>query len=256
MAILLTNEYKLIDKVVLQSTPYVNELRLYAKFVSQSAERYVTTYSRKLVYYRSAGSVTIGSGTAEINSTSKTLSYVKCSAGETILIEEEKELTHNEDGTIDEKNLNYSITASIGGSGSSSEQIELLDYPQIEVVEVEAKESSVKVSKFANKGQTTTNVGWRITTDSTYNEYERIDGEMDHTFTNLLPNTTYYVRVKIDTNKYSIISRWLSFTTGKNTTIRLRINDNWKESIPYIYKNGWKEAVPYINVDGTYKEVN
>lgn len=256
MAILLTNEYKLIDKVVLQSTPYVNELRLYAKFVSQSAERYVTTYSRKLVYYRSAGSVTVGNGLADLNSTEKTFNDVSFKAGETILIEETKELTHNEDGTIDDKNINFSWTGSYGGSGSSSEYISVLDFPQIEVVEVEAKESSVKVSKFANKGQTTTNVGWRITTDSTYTEYERIDGEMEHTFTNLLPNTTYYVRVKIDTNKYSIISRWLSFTTGKNTTIRLRINDNWKESIPYIYKNGWKEAVPYINVDGTYKEVN
>lgn len=257
MAILLTNEYQLIDKVVLQSSPQVNELRLYAKFVSQSAENGETTYSRKLVYYRSAGSVTIGSGTAKVNSTEQPLSYLKCSAGETTLIEEEKILTHDEDGTIGDKILNYSITASIGGEGSSSEYISVLDYPQIEVVEVKAKESDVKVSSFTDKGQTTTNVGWRITTDPTFTEYERVDGDIEHTFTDLLPETTYYVRVKIDTDHYNIISKWTSFTTGKNTTVKLRINDNWKESIPYIRVNGeWKEATPYINVNGTYKEVN
>lgn len=256
MAILLTSEYKLIGKVVLQSSSQVNELRLYAKFVGQSAENYATTYKRKLVYYRSAGSVSIDNGLADLNSTEKEFKNVTFKAGETILIEEEKILEHNEDGTISDKNINFSWTGSWGGSGSSSEYISLLDYPQIEVVEVEAKESSVKVSKFANKGQTTTNIGWRITTDSTFTEYERVDGGLEHTFNNLIPNTTYYVRVKMETSHYSIISKWLSFTTDKNTTIRLRINDNWKESIPYIYKNGWKEAVPYINVNGTYKEVN
>lgn len=41
----------------------------------------------------------------------------------------------------------------------------------------------------------------------------------------------------------------------KGNYIKLRINGEWKEAVPYIRVNGeWKEAKPYIRVNNQWKE--
>lgn len=40
-----------------------------------------------------------------------------------------------------------------------------------------------------------------------------------------------------------------------NQGVRLRVNGEWKEAVPYVRVNGqWKEAVPYVRVNNQWKE--
>lgn len=261
MATLLETEYKLLASKqiysnVVDGVTVTNTIKLYGRISKTDLVTKKTTYYLKFTFTRNKGYITVGTGTSNLNGTTQKFSNKRFEAGETILQESSFTVTHNADGTVSDKTVTASWEGSVGGSGSLSATLSFLDFPQLEIVEVKSKEATLKVSKFADKGQTITNIGWRITTDSTYSDYDRIDGELEHTFTELLPETTYYIRAYVTTNVYSLYSPWVSFTTDKNNVVRLRVNGSWKESIPYIYKNGWKEATPYINVNGTYKEVN
>ena len=262
MATLLGANYKLLASKqiysnVVDGTTVTNTIKLYGRVSETDIINKKTVYYLKFTFTRNKGNITVGTGTSKLNGESKSFSNKKFEAGETTLQELSFDVKHNSDGTIADKTVTASWTGSIGGSGSLSATISLLDFPELGVVEVKNKEATLKISKFVNKGQTTTSVGWRITTDSTLSEYERIDGTSEHTFTNLLPETTYYVRVHVYTDYYNLHSQWVSFKTKKSNVIRLNVNGTWKEAIPYLNVNGtWKEATPYINVNGTWKETN
>jgi hypothetical protein len=266
MATLLTGEHKLLASKqiysgVVDGATITHTLRLYGR-VSNSkmsdvhTETDETTYYLKFTMYRNKGDMTVGGATSELNGVKKTFSYEKFGAGEKIIQEANFTIKHNKDGTVSNKSVTASWDATIGGSGSLTVTLSFLDFPKVEIVEAARKDATVRVSKFADKGQVLEGIGWRIATEPTFTDYESIDGDLEQTITNLLPETTYYVRAYARTDVYGVYSPIESFTTKKNNVVQLRVNGNWKESIPYIYKNGWKEVTPYVNVNGTYKEVN
>lgn len=49
---------------------------------------------------------------------------------------------------------------------------------------------------------------------------------------------------------------WKDYTMTRGSHyVKVRVNGNWKDAIPYVRVNGqWKEAIPYTRVNGNWKE--
>lgn len=261
MSTLLTQEYKKIGQIVLQDSTQDNILYIYGKTKEPNADKEETTALLKVTYYRSAGYVSFGSASLKVNDkTAKSYSSTtRMDAGETTIINDyEVTIGHNEDGTSKEPSISIVWDASNGGDGSTSIEVEALDIPLITITDIKKDSARAYVSTFDKKGLTVTGGGWDFTDDPDIKTWDYIEGDsLDKVFTNLKPETTYYLRTFVVTSGGGVNSKWTSFKTKKNNVVRLKVNDNWKESIPYICVGGvWKEATPYINVNGTYKEVN
>lgn len=259
MATLLTKDYTKIATIVLQDSTYDNKIYLYGKAKEPNAENLTTTIYLKATYYRSAGSVTFDSATAKLDGTSKTYGKTTISAGETVIFNDiERTITHNSNGVSNTKSISISWDASYGGDGSTTVEVEVQDIPLITISDITKNGARGYVSTFDKKGLTVTGGGWDFTDDPNIKAWNYIEGNaLDKTFTDLKPNTTYYLRTYVITSAGGVNSKWASFTTKKNNVVRLKVNGNWKESIPYMCVGGvWKEATPYINVNGSYKEVN
>ncbi len=261
MSTLLTQEYKKIGQIVLQDSTQDNILYIYGKTKEPNAEKGETTALIKVTYYRSAGYISFGSASLKVNSkTAKSYSTTtRMDAGETTVINDyEVTIGHNEDGTSKDESISFSWTASNGGNGSTTIEVEAIDIPLVSITDIKKDSARAYVSTFDKKGLTVTGGGWDFTEDPNINKWDYIEGNsLDKVFTNLKPETTYYLRTFVITSGGGVNSKWTSFKTKKNNVVRLRVNDNWKESIPYIYVGGsWKEATPYISVNGSYKEVN
>ena len=261
MATLLTKNYKKIGQIVLQDSTYDNILYIYGKAKEHNADNGKTTALLKVTYYRSAGFVSFTSATLKVNgNTAKSYSSTtKMESGETNVINDyEVTLSHNEDGTSKDESISISWTATNGGNGSASIEVEALDIPLITVTDIKKDSARVYVSTFDIKGLSVTGGGWDITDDPEKNSWDYVEEDvLDKIFTNLKPETTYYVRAYVITSEGGVNSPWISFTTKKNNVVRIGVNGEIKEATPYICVNGvLKEAVPYIQVNGEIKEIN
>lgn len=261
MSTLLTQDYKKIGQIVLQDSAQDNILYIYGKTKEPNADKGETTTLLKVTYYRSAGKVSFYNGELKINdkTAKKYTSLKEMTAGENEIVKDyEVTIGHNEDGTSKEQSISIVWDASNGGDGSTTIEVEAIDIPLVSITDIKKDSARAYVSTFDKKGLTVTGGGWDFTEDPDINKWDYIEGDsLDKVFTNLKPETTYYLRTYVITSGGGVNSKWTSFTTKKNNVVRLRVSESWKESIPYIYAGGsWKEATPYVNVDGSYKEVN
>lgn len=126
MAKLLTTSYQKIAStdwtVVINGTTCYLGLREYAKYTNQDTSTKKTTvkYKSTFVVTSPTISVSVSSGTAKLDGTSKSYGSTTFSRGETTLQEFEKTITHNDDGSSPTKTLTASWSATVTGSKSIS----------------------------------------------------------------------------------------------------------------------------------------
>ena len=100
------------------------EIRTYAKYSSQSMANNTTTYQVRMVYYTyQANGVNFSSATATLDGTQKGYGYTNMPYGETIILDINRTITHNANGSSPTKNIATSWSASFGGGGSTSANI-------------------------------------------------------------------------------------------------------------------------------------
>lgn len=100
------------------------EIRTYAKYSSQSMANNTTTYQVRMVYYTSqANGVNFSSATATLDGTQKGYGYTNMPYGETVILDINRTITHNTNGSSPTKNIATSWSATFGGGGSTSANI-------------------------------------------------------------------------------------------------------------------------------------
>lgn len=100
------------------------EIRTYAKYSSQSMANNTTTYQVRMVYYTyQANGVNFSSATATLDGTQKGYGFTNMPRGETVILDINRTITHNTNGSSPTKNIATRWTASYGGSGSTSANI-------------------------------------------------------------------------------------------------------------------------------------
>lgn len=124
MAIRLTTSYQRISTIGLS----YGEIRTYAKYSNQSIADNKTTYELKSTYYTSQNTLSFSSATGNLDGTTRSYGYTTMYKGETTISEVSRTITHNTDGSSPIKNVATSWTATFGGSGSTSADI---DFPKI-----------------------------------------------------------------------------------------------------------------------------
>ena len=124
MAIRLTTSYQRISTIGLS----YGEIRTYAKYSNQSIADNKTTYELKSTYYTSQNTLSFSSATGNLDGTTRSYGYTTMYKGETTISEVSRTITHNSDGSSPIKNVATSWTATFGGSGSTSADV---DFPKI-----------------------------------------------------------------------------------------------------------------------------
>lgn len=130
MVILLTTSYQVISTIYLT----YGQVKTYAKYSSQSKENNKTYYDLKTTYTTGQNTLSLSSGSNNVDGSIKNYGYTTFYKGETTLQEVSREITHNQDGTSPTKNVYTSWTASFGGGGETSADIvfpRIQRYPQI-----------------------------------------------------------------------------------------------------------------------------
>ena len=130
MAIVLTQNYQLVSSFDLT----YGSIRLYAKYNSQDNINNYTSYNLKMVYYKSAGTLSFYSADANLDGSTRSYDYTTFYAGETTILEVQRTLQHNNDGSSPVKNVGYSWSASFGGSGSSNVDIQMPNIARLPVI--------------------------------------------------------------------------------------------------------------------------
>lgn len=131
MAILLTKEYKQISTISLS----YGEIRTYAKYNSQDNINAYTTYDIKTTYYiPTQNYIAFGSGNLTVDGNRKDYGYTTIYKGETTLMEFQRTLQHENDGTSPIKNIKTTFNASFGGSGSTNIDIQMPKIARLPVI--------------------------------------------------------------------------------------------------------------------------
>ena len=118
MAITLTNEFQLISSISLN----YGALRTYAKLVSQDISTNQSSYKLEARYYATQ-TVNMDRYTLLLDNFNKSGGYTSFASGETKIQEVTRYVTHNDDGTCSDINVTTSWSATFGGSGSTTGQI-------------------------------------------------------------------------------------------------------------------------------------
>lgn len=131
MAILLTKEYKQISTISLN----YGEIRTYAKYNSQDNINAYTTYDIKTTYYvPTQNYVSFASGNLTVDGNRIDYGYTTIYKGETTLMEFQRTLQHENDGTSPIKNIETTFNASFGGSGSTNVDIKMPKIARLPVI--------------------------------------------------------------------------------------------------------------------------
>lgn len=183
----------------------------------------------------------------------------------------ENTITHNDDGS---KTLNLSASANIGGIGMYVSMNVDVILPKIDRVSTINSFTGSDIKGNFNATYTAKSSSLinklRImlpdnTALQTYDNYvSGTNVTLDNTAIAAIKNYTSDKTITLG----AVIETWSGSTkvgdSSKLTTTcvikkpaRIRINDEWKEAIPYVRANDeWKEATPYMRVDGVWKEEN
>ena len=120
MATTLTKSYQKISTIGLS----YGEIRTYAKYSSQSTENNTTSFQLKMTYYTSqANGVSFSSGSANLDGSTKSYGYTTMPKGETTILEVNRTLTHNTDGSSPNRNVTTTWSATFGGGGTKTATI-------------------------------------------------------------------------------------------------------------------------------------
>lgn len=131
MAILLTESYQRISTIYLT----YGEIRTYAKYNSQDNINAYTTYDIKTTYYiPTQNYVAFGSGNLTVDGNRIDYGYTTIYKGETTLMEFQRTLQHENDGTSPIKNIETTFNASFGGSGSTNVDIQMPKIARLPVI--------------------------------------------------------------------------------------------------------------------------
>lgn len=131
MAILLTESYQRISTIYLT----YGEIRTYAKYNSQDNINAYTTYDIKTTYYiPTQNYVSFASGNLTVDANRIDYGYTTIYKGETTLMEFQRTLQHENDGTSPIKNIETTFNASFGGSGSTNVDIQMPKIARLPVI--------------------------------------------------------------------------------------------------------------------------
>lgn len=131
MAILLTESYQRISTISLT----YGEIRTYAKYNSQDNINAYTTYDIKATYYiPTQNYVSFGSGNLTVDGNRIDYGYTTIYKGETTLMEFQRTLQHENDGTSPIKNIVTTFNASFGGSGSTNADVQMPKIARLPVI--------------------------------------------------------------------------------------------------------------------------
>ena len=131
MAMLLTESYQRISKISLT----YGEIRTYAKYNSQDNINAYTTYDIKTTYYiPTQNYVSFGSGNLTVDGNRIDYGYTTIYKGETTLMEFQRTLQHDNDGTSPIKNIVTTFNASFGGSGSANADVEMPKIARLPII--------------------------------------------------------------------------------------------------------------------------
>ena len=131
MAILLTESYQKISTIYLT----YGEIRTYAKYNSQDNINAYTTYDIKTTYYvPTQNYVSFASGNLTVDGNRIDYGYTTIYKGETTLMEFQRTLQHENDGTSPIKNIETTFNASFGGSGSTNVDIQMPKIARLPVI--------------------------------------------------------------------------------------------------------------------------
>ena len=131
MAILLTESYQRISTISLT----YGEIRTYAKYNSQDNINAYTTYDIKATYYiPTQNYVAFGSGNLTVDGNRIDYGYTTIYKGETTLMEFQRTLQHETDGTSPIKNIVTTFNASFGGSGSTNADVQMPKIARLPVI--------------------------------------------------------------------------------------------------------------------------
>lgn len=131
MAILLTESYQRISTISLT----YGEIRTYAKYNSQDNINAYTTYDIKTTYYiPTQNYVSFGSGNLTVDGNRIDYGYTTIYKGETTLMEFQRTLQHENDGTSPIKNIVTTFNASFGGSGSANADVQMPKIARLPVI--------------------------------------------------------------------------------------------------------------------------
>ena len=264
MATTLTTSYQKIGEV---SSSTYTKLRLYAKYDSRNITNVNTTVTLQTRMYCSGNSSSFASGTISysmptynsssgswVNTTkSANLSNVSVSGGsEVVLNTWTVTVNHDASGNYSNKTVSATLSTSYTQNGTVSASINL---PSI-VVEpdyanflthgdstIASDSVTIEWSADANCGSveySLNNRDWITVSTST-------SSSGSYTISSLLSGTRYSVRTRIKhatSGMYTVSDRLYIITSNKGYILKLNVNGEWVDAIPYlninelVYANG------------------
>lgn len=115
MATTLTKNYQIVSR----HSTNLGEIRVYARYSSQSIENNITYYNLKVVYYANLN-INFSNANLNVSCGSKNwdynFGYTSLSPGENTMLEVGWYFNHKTDGTLDDQKLTTNWTASYGGN--------------------------------------------------------------------------------------------------------------------------------------------
>ena len=124
----------------------------------------------------------------------------------------------------------------------------------IEVLSTTHNSISASFSITDNGGSEVTGTSLSIYSDSELTQLVETKQGAEVTFTGLHPNRNYWLVGRASNAIGTRDTTALQQNTG-GSIVRIRINGEWKEAIPYARVSGeWKEITPYIRSNGQWKE--
>lgn len=131
MATVLTQNYQLVSSF---NVTY-GQIRVYAKYNSQDNINNYTSYNLKMTYYVNPYSrVSFGNASANLDGSTRDYGYTTFTEGEYTILEIQRTLQHNNDGSSPIKNISYSWNASYGGSGSGNFDVQMPNIARLPVI--------------------------------------------------------------------------------------------------------------------------
>jgi len=126
----------------------------------------------------------------------------------------------------------------------------------VELQGVTYNSASASFSISDNGGATVTDTSMKIYSDSALTQLVQTQSGTSVTFTGLHSNRDYWI-VGSATNSVGTRTTTPLQIKTEGSVVRMKINGEWKETIPYVkVNNQWKEVIPYMRVNGVWKEEN
>lgn len=179
--------------------------------------------------------------------------------GETCVSGQEK-ITHNDDGTKSAVIITGAYNNYLGFDINFSGDITLPRIPKapylssISIGTVTYNSAAAIFTVTDNGGATVTSTSLSLYSDSGLTQLVETKSGTSATFTGLGPNRHYWV-VGRASNSVGTRSTGQYQIDTEGSVVRVRINGQWKESVPYVRVSGqWKEVTPNIRSNGQWKE--